>query len=112
MDGKPENCQKSSDARNELRKTSSEAVEKKPSSAKNQQLTFRQSLQVGRRLNAGHDVRSAGSQSSDNGRGRSATQAAGRVERIDAKELVDEAARDAKHRRTAVLPGVDNLFIL
>ena len=30
-------------------------------------------------------------------------QAAGRVERVDAEELVDEAARDAQHSRAAVL---------
>ena len=43
------------------------------------------------------------SESSDDRRGSSAAQAAGRVERIDAEELVDEAARDAEHGRTAVL---------
>ena len=65
MESKPE-CQKTSDARNEMRKASSEAVEKKkPSNAKNQQLTFRQSLQVGRRLNAGNDVRSASCENCD-----------------------------------------------
>ena len=36
-------------------------------------------------------------------RGGTAVEAAGRVERVDAEELVDEAARDAKHRRTAIL---------
>ena len=39
----------------------------------------------------------------DNWRRRSAAQAARRVERIDAEELVDQAARDAKHSRAAVL---------
>jgi len=39
----------------------------------------------------------------DDGRGRGAAHAAGRVERIDAEELVDEAAGDAKHGRAAVL---------
>merc|ERR1719313_1608030 len=39
----------------------------------------------------------------DNRRGRSAAQAAGRGERIDAEELVDQAARDAEHGRAAVL---------
>merc|ERR1719356_1158954 len=38
----------------------------------------------------------------DGGRG-SATEAAGRVERVDAKQLVDEAAGDAEHGSTAVL---------
>merc|ERR1711988_1852345 len=38
----------------------------------------------------------------DRGRG-SAAHAAGRVERVDAEELVDEAAGDAQHRRAAVL---------
>ena len=42
-------------------------------------------------------------QSCDDRRRRSAAQAAGRVERVDAEELVDEAARDAKHSRAAVL---------
>merc|ERR1711924_70800 len=35
--------------------------------------------------------------------GRSAVEAAGGVERVDAEELVDEAAGDAKHGRAAVL---------
>ena len=43
------------------------------------------------------------SESSDDRRGSSAAQAAGRVERIDAEELVDQAARDAKHGRAAIL---------
>ena len=41
--------------------------------------------------------------SSDDRRRRSAAQPAGRVERVHAEELVDQAARDAKHGRTAVL---------
>merc|ERR1719160_784327 len=41
-------------------------------------------------------------QSCDDRRRRCAAQAAGRVERVDAEELVDEAARDAKHSRAAV----------
>merc|ERR1719337_60803 len=36
-------------------------------------------------------------------RGRGAAHAAGRVERVDAEELVEEAAGDAEHRRAAVL---------
>mmetsp|Transcript_34007 Transcript_34007/g.76995 ORF Transcript_34007/g.76995 Transcript_34007/m.76995 type:complete len:233 (+) Transcript_34007:283-981(+) len=39
----------------------------------------------------------------EDGGGGSAAEAAGRVERIDAKELVDEAAGDAHHGRAAVL---------
>merc|ERR1711990_1121877 len=42
-------------------------------------------------------------QSCDDRRRRSAAQAAGRVKRVDAEELVDEAARDAQHSRAAVL---------
>merc|ERR1711988_1085957 len=38
----------------------------------------------------------------DRGRG-GAAHAAGRVERVNAEELVDEAAGDAEHRRAAVL---------
>merc|ERR1711937_84170 len=65
---------------------------------------FRQSLQVGRRLNPRDDVGLATNcQSCDDRRRRSAAQAAGRVERVDAEELVDEAARDAEHSRAAVL---------
>merc|ERR1719313_2636904 len=59
--------------------------------------SFRKRLQVCLRLGP------ANSQSSDDRRRRRAAQAAGRVERVDAEELVDQAARDAKHRRTAVL---------
>merc|ERR1719163_2019854 len=58
---------------------------------------FRQSLQVSLRFGP------ANCQSCDDRRRRSAAQAAGRVERVDAEELVDEAARDAKHSRAAVL---------
>eukprot|EP00966_Prymnesium_polylepis_P020944 481987-Prymnesium_polylepis.1 len=38
----------------------------------------------------------------DGGR-RGAAHAAGRVERVDTQQLVDEAAGDAEHRRAAVL---------
>ena len=41
--------------------------------------------------------------SSDDRRRRSAAQPAGRVERVHTEELVDQAARDAKHGRAAVL---------
>eukprot|EP00327_Prymnesium_parvum_P025208 CAMPEP_0113254022 /NCGR_PEP_ID=MMETSP0008_2-20120614/13485_1 /TAXON_ID=97485 /ORGANISM="Prymnesium parvum" /LENGTH=57 /DNA_ID=CAMNT_0000102223 /DNA_START=145 /DNA_END=314 /DNA_ORIENTATION=+ /assembly_acc=CAM_ASM_000153 len=39
----------------------------------------------------------------EDGGGSGAAKAAGRVERIDAEQLVDEAAGDAHHRRAAVL---------
>merc|ERR1719271_1847136 len=39
----------------------------------------------------------------EDGRRGGAAHAAGRVERVDAEELVGEAARDAKHGRAAVL---------
>merc|ERR1719515_650032 len=39
----------------------------------------------------------------EDGRGRGARHAAGRVERVDAEELVEQAAGDAEHRRAAVL---------
>jgi hypothetical protein len=42
-------------------------------------------------------------QSCDDRRRRCAAQAAGRVERVDAEELVDEAALDAKLSRAAVV---------
>merc|ERR1719224_169829 len=58
---------------------------------------FGQCLQIGLRLGPPN------AKSSDNRWRRSAAQAAGWVERVDAEELVDQAARDAKHRRTAVL---------
>ena len=41
--------------------------------------------------------------SSDDRRRRSAAQPAGRVERVNAEELVDEAARDAQHSRATIL---------
>ena len=41
--------------------------------------------------------------SSDDRRRRSAAQPAGRVERVHPEELVDQAARDAKHGRAAIL---------
>merc|ERR1719409_1267505 len=47
-------------------------------------------------------IRHATLRLADGGRG-AAGQAAGRVERVNAEELVDEAAGDAKHRRAAVL---------
>merc|ERR1719217_1162753 len=58
---------------------------------------FRQSLQISLSLGP------ANCQSSDDRRRRSAAQPAGRVERVHAEELVDQAARDAKHGRTAIL---------
>merc|ERR1719231_741692 len=39
----------------------------------------------------------------EDGRGGGAAHAAGGVERVDAEELVDQAAGDAEHRRAAVL---------
>ena len=39
----------------------------------------------------------------EDGGGRGAAEAAGRVEGVDAEELVDEAAGDAHHRGAAVL---------
>merc|ERR1719331_1387061 len=39
----------------------------------------------------------------EDGGGRGARQAAGRVERVDAEELVEQAAGDAEHGRAAVL---------
>mmetsp|Transcript_6025 Transcript_6025/g.14669 ORF Transcript_6025/g.14669 Transcript_6025/m.14669 type:complete len:222 (-) Transcript_6025:25-690(-) len=39
----------------------------------------------------------------EDGRGRGAAQAAGRVERVNAEQLVDQAAGDAEHGRAAVL---------
>merc|ERR1719199_1508080 len=39
----------------------------------------------------------------EDGRRGGAAHAAGRVERVDAEELVDDAAGDAEHRRAAVL---------
>ena len=51
-----------------------------------------------------HGARAAlNSESRDDRRRRSAAKATGRVERIDAEELVDQAARDAKHGRAAIL---------